>query len=262
MRVNIDDDLHSDFRFRRLVRAIGDEDKAVGMVYRFWKLAQKYWIHDCGLIPVEEFEAEGLEPILKAGLAQMRVGGIYARGSEERFAWYFQRKAAGKVRAKAQRNPDGTFAAPPEPSEEPSADGQEASATPPIVQPLALALAPSLAPSPALAQKKEKEKSFSQGVTADEVRECAEAWRETLRFYKAGRNLAPWEETQIARAIQHYGKGFVKAALEGVRYEGKGEGYNPANYLNLARVFDPTKIQSFVNLGAQALHKRQEEGTA
>lgn len=98
-RVNIEDELVTDPRFRKLVKLVGDEDKAVGMCVRFWRLAQSYWGKN-EFIPMEQFELEDLNPIIEAGLGIVKTvkkkKRVYARGSEDRFAWYRQKCDAAK----------------------------------------------------------------------------------------------------------------------------------------------------------------------
>lgn len=101
-RISIDDELHADRRFKRLSKALGDEDLAIGMLYRFWRIAQDFWA-DGELVPYEEFEAEKLNALIDAGLAEEREKGIYASGSEERFQWYVQRCEASKRGVQARK---------------------------------------------------------------------------------------------------------------------------------------------------------------
>lgn len=125
-RINIDDELHADHRFKRLVRKLGDEDKAVGLLYRFWRIAQDKWGREFQLVDPAEFDADGFGPLLEVGLAERRPDGIYACGSEVRFAWYLQKVRAGKARARCSRNVDGTFAA----AQHPAASQRGTSGTP------------------------------------------------------------------------------------------------------------------------------------
>lgn len=123
-RLNIEDTIDADPRFRRLSRLLGDEDKALGMLVRFWRLAQLHWGQGL-LVPEHEVDLDGFEPIVTAGLAERRVDGVYARGSEERFAWYRQRcEASARGVESRQRNAqdknDGK--APPKPEDKGSCD--------------------------------------------------------------------------------------------------------------------------------------------
>lgn len=102
-RISIDDELHADHRFKRLVRKLGDEDKAVGLLYRFWRIAQDYWGDEMSLIPTGIFEAEEFQILNEVGLAEKEVDGFYASGSEERFGWYLQRCRASKAGVEARR---------------------------------------------------------------------------------------------------------------------------------------------------------------
>jgi hypothetical protein len=108
-RINIESDLRIQPRFKALVRIVGDEDKAVGMLERFWRLAQRYWGQEMALVPERDFEIEGLEILLEVDLAERREGGIYARGSEQNFDWYLKKCRAGKlgVSARRQKQPIG-----------------------------------------------------------------------------------------------------------------------------------------------------------
>jgi len=101
-RINVDDELHAEKGFKRLVRKLGDEDRAVGMLYRFWRIAQDYWGDEMALMPREEFDAEGFDPILECGLAETRETGVYAKGAEGRFAWYLQKCRASKAGVRAR----------------------------------------------------------------------------------------------------------------------------------------------------------------
>lgn len=104
-RINIDDELHADHRFKRLVRILGKEDEAVGMVYRWWRLAQRHWGNEMALVPDDEFEFEGFKPIAESKLAERRDSGWYAPGAEERFAWYLQKCRASKAGVEARQHP-------------------------------------------------------------------------------------------------------------------------------------------------------------
>lgn len=95
-RLNVEDDFWTHPRYRALSRLLGDEDKAAGMCFRAWRLAQKYWAEK-KTIPFDVWELEGLEPLTKVGLAERRDEGVYCRGSEKHFEWYAQRVEAGRL---------------------------------------------------------------------------------------------------------------------------------------------------------------------
>lgn len=102
-RVNIDDELHADWRFKALARELESEDAAIGILYRFWRLAQDYWA-DGELLPLKIFEREQLEILLELEFAEKRDNGIYACGAKERFAWYAQRCAASIKGVEARKH--------------------------------------------------------------------------------------------------------------------------------------------------------------
>jgi len=96
-RINIEDGLWSDPRFMRLCIKLGDEMRAVGAVVIAWKVAQKYWCPDKQAIPNAAFESAALPiQLVEVGLAESIASGIRMRGSEEHFAWWFQRQEAGR----------------------------------------------------------------------------------------------------------------------------------------------------------------------
>lgn len=95
-RVNVDDELFFDPRFKALARRLGNEDTATGMCIRLWRLAQKYWGKDHSPIPYDVFCLEDLEVMLEVGMAIKTEMGVYVKGSQERFDWYRQKVEAGK----------------------------------------------------------------------------------------------------------------------------------------------------------------------
>lgn len=95
-RINIEDSLWSDPRFMRLCIKLGDEMRAVGAVVLAWRVAQKYWCPDRQPIPSKAFETAGLPgALIDCGLAEDVDGDVRMRGSDEHFAWWFQRQQAG-----------------------------------------------------------------------------------------------------------------------------------------------------------------------
>lgn len=76
-------------------------------------------------------------------------------------------------------------------------------------------------------------------------------WQQILSFFGASRSVFDWEAAEIGRAVQIYGAEAINLAFLGVKTEKKTERFDPAQYLSLKRVFDPLKIQRFINLGTQ-----------
>lgn len=105
-RINIEDSLWSDPRFLKLCIKIGNEMQAIGAVVLAWRLAQRYYCPDRQPIPVDAFErAEMPEALIETGLAERVDDGVRMCGSDEHFAWWFQRQEAGRKGglAKAKR---------------------------------------------------------------------------------------------------------------------------------------------------------------
>lgn len=113
-RLNIEDSIFEDKRFWDLVGLVGDdEDRALGMLVRFWKEAQIWWGKEGRqLMPDAKFRAGKWQPIADVGLAEKRGEGWYARGSEVRFEWYAStcdkaRKGGAKNKQRVERESHG-----------------------------------------------------------------------------------------------------------------------------------------------------------
>jgi hypothetical protein len=112
-RLNFDDALFKEEGFQNLLISVGDRQKAKGIVWELYELAQKYWYPDRKLIPLEAFYDRNLPEDLyaKGGLAELRDGGVYVKGSEKQFEWLFEArengKKGGKTSAKRPRDSRG-----------------------------------------------------------------------------------------------------------------------------------------------------------
>lgn len=111
-RINIEDELSFDPRFQAVVREVGNPDTAIGMAYRLFRLAQRYWGEDRQLIPHDIFALQGFEIFLKVGLAKVQDDGIYVCGTRQHLEWYAERKDAARIggqkSAEARREKYGT----------------------------------------------------------------------------------------------------------------------------------------------------------
>lgn len=87
-RINIDDKLDLDLRFKKLVRLVGCEYGAKGRLVDFWRIAQRYHGDEGRLVPESDFSLGDFEKIIEAGLAERRPEGIYAKGANDYFGWY------------------------------------------------------------------------------------------------------------------------------------------------------------------------------
>lgn len=137
-RINIEDDIESRQEFWRLFEVVKDRDKCLGMLVRFFRLAQKHFSKG-DAIAFDELEAQGLTCMIDAGWAVANSSDRYqALGAEKQFAWLAQKKAAGRlggIQSGIKRHEAGAS------KDEAAASG---------ANPLTLAL------SPALTQKKEE----------------------------------------------------------------------------------------------------------
>lgn len=257
-RINFEDDLESDYRFKRLVRIVGDEDKAFGILYRFWKIAQKFWGDDMSLMPESEFNLEGFTPVLEAGLAEVRSNGIYAKGSEERFAWYLQKCRASKlgVAARTEKSSRLTGTESRSTETERRSTGSSPTVNPPSPAPVPVPV-PVLSPAPD--QIKENIK-----LNSSDVEVCVKDWIGTLDYFKIERPILPHEKMKIAALLKMH-QGDVKSvryALVGQRFEPKSDSFDPAKHLSLERLFDSKRFEKFINLAAAEKTKQKREQEA
>lgn len=108
-RINVETKVWSMPAVQKLMIKMGDRHKAKGVLIDLWELAQTHWFPDRKLIPEQAFKHADLPDILfDLGLAEKRLGGIYAKGSEEAFAWLFEKRAAGLASAEARKEKYGT----------------------------------------------------------------------------------------------------------------------------------------------------------
>jgi hypothetical protein len=284
-RINIEDELESDFRFKRLVRLVGDEDKAIGLIYRFWRIAQKLWGDEMSLILEEEFHAEGFAPILSAGLAEVRDNGVYAKGSEDRFAWYLQKCRASKIAASVRtekksrsigtksRSTGNESRCTGDESRSIETDSRSTETCAPV-NPLAPALAPAPVPAlaPALApalSKIHKEENVSdkknQGTEPSQIPDghletAIEQWEKTLLWANAGREILEQEKIQIFRML----KSDIPLvdlchAFSGMRFEAEIPGvYDPKKNIDIFRVWDVKKRTKLITLSTQEAQRRSK----
>lgn len=130
-RINVEDDVLRNPRFQALTRRLnGDVEKALGRLLRFWWAAQRHWVQDRQLIPLEEFRLGDFDGIVEVGLGEIRADGVYARGAERHFAWYESLLAGavkgGRKSAETRRSRHGS-AIPPNATNSPKASRTEPS---------------------------------------------------------------------------------------------------------------------------------------
>lgn len=96
-RINIDDKLYADPRFKALCRLTGSEEIALGRMVLVFRMAQEYFCQDSKFIPCDIWDMHGFDYVEKVGLAERHEAGIYVKGSSESFDWLLKRKAAAKA---------------------------------------------------------------------------------------------------------------------------------------------------------------------
>ena len=101
--------------------------------------------------------------------------------------------------------------------------------------------------------KKEEGKNVRSFVDALSI-----TWKETLKHRGADRNLFPFEQDDIFRAIKKFGAEAADHALYGFRFEESFTGFNAKNHLKLSRVFDPEKIQQWISMATMNRPKPRE----
>lgn len=97
-RINIEECWWSDPRRSKLIRLIGDEERADGTAIKMWRTAQEFWKRDHQLVPRSVFEAlQFASELLQSGLAEEREGSIYVRGSSQYLEWVKDAAEAGRL---------------------------------------------------------------------------------------------------------------------------------------------------------------------
>ncbi len=70
-RINIEDSIHTDRRFLKLIQAVGCADRAMGALVRAWMLAQKWYLSPEQMIPLEEWQKQEIpDAVIECGLAK------------------------------------------------------------------------------------------------------------------------------------------------------------------------------------------------
>lgn len=96
-RVNIEEKVFADPRFRALALKLGDEEKAMGRLVFVFRMAQEYWADDGKFIPTEIWDINDYKILEAVGFAERTPDGIYIKGIAERADWLRKKVAAGKV---------------------------------------------------------------------------------------------------------------------------------------------------------------------
>ncbi len=102
-RINLDDRIFADIRFKALCRIVGNHREAIGTVIEAFQLGQKYWGDDKKLIPFDVWELSGLDALIASKLAEKLDMGVYIKGAEKHFEWLVNRQLAGKKSAESRK---------------------------------------------------------------------------------------------------------------------------------------------------------------
>jgi len=98
-RINIEDQLYNDMRFKQLELAVG-VIMAQGLIVHAFKMAQQFWCkegQEKSLIPEKLFNStKEMVTLIDVGLAEIRENGVYICGSEDQFDWVLKSKENGK----------------------------------------------------------------------------------------------------------------------------------------------------------------------
>lgn len=96
-RINIEDCWWTDPRRSALIRTLGDEELADGVVSKAWRVAQEFWKHGRKLVPKSIFETlRHADKLLGVGLAEIRGDDVYIRGSSAYLEWIAEKREAGR----------------------------------------------------------------------------------------------------------------------------------------------------------------------
>ncbi len=123
-RINIDDQFWIDLL--GVVAKVHDQDKAIGQVVRFFRMAQEK--HKNGrLIEEDEFARAGFDEALIGPFADRVDGGIQAVGAQKHFGWLAKRVEAGRkggkqtqAKSSKRKQPEASSSYSPSSSSSPS----------------------------------------------------------------------------------------------------------------------------------------------
>ena len=124
-RINIEDSIWADFRYRQLERKLG-QFVAIGSLTILYKTAQAFWTEldkesgRCkkGGIPAKVFKIEEFpDELIDVGLVEIVENHYFVKGSENSFGWLVQKKEAGATGGRPNKinnmtKPEHDFAKP------------------------------------------------------------------------------------------------------------------------------------------------------
>lgn len=245
-RINIEDWFWTDPRVLAFSAAVG-EAKAYGYLLKAIKVAQQFWIQE-RLVPTAVWDMYKFPKEMETvDLIERRPDGIYVRGSEEQFSWLVQRSKAGKnSKNKPRKNK----------IKEPKENDNLA-----LTERVREVNGTNTGRSPqsqSQSQSQKEEGEQPSQVTKIQIQVLQKTWVETVNAMGANKSsITPYEQTEIARAVQKYGAEYTDKILYGARFEEKHSDFDPAKHISIRRALFGTNKkgdpfhEKFANLADQ-----------
>jgi hypothetical protein len=242
-RINIEDSLFKEVGFTELAILLGSRTMALGALMEAFMLAQEHYLNEENdrLIPLSEWKRNKIRPeVIESGMAVLLEKGVYVRGSKEQFLWLIQKAEAGRK---------GGLKRAENASKQSQALLGSAIAGPSGAKPLTLSLS------------QEKNTYIHTNELPDQISKAWSVWNDTLEAFGIPRtNIAPPQESSIARGIKSLGIENVLLALTGARFESPGKDFRPQDHLTIDRAlhkdrFGKSNWERFKNLALESSSK-------
>jgi hypothetical protein len=283
-RLNIEESLYTDERFFELVALVKSGELALGKLVRAWTVAQKYHLSHRE-IPTEVWVKQRLDQVLiDVDFAERTATGVRMRGQDEQFAWLVNASRAGKKSVKARRETDGT--AQPIRQKAPSNDLQrtlndtERSSKDLREIPEGISTSSSYSSSFSFSDSKteragshtrtregisnqsnqetEKPEIPSEGISRGlVVGRLVPIWLATLKHFGIDRPMRAGEDIKIYELARRHGADACAEALEGMRYDPGGKGFDPKRWCQLPRLFDDANFTRYADYAVSERKKQQ-----
>jgi hypothetical protein len=96
-RINVDDGVFLDPRFKEFCKLVGSEELALGCLLKAWSMAQFFWRKNKQKIPYRNFTGlKHFEEMLSTGLGVKTKDRVYMAGTKDSFEWLMKLQEAGK----------------------------------------------------------------------------------------------------------------------------------------------------------------------
>jgi hypothetical protein len=224
-RINVEDSIHSDARFIKLIVKMGSRPLAFGELLLAWIVAQKWYLTGSRMIPISEWKRQELnDALIDCGLAEVRGDFVRMAGADDQFKWLLTASQNGKKKTSSKNNSLTEVV-------------RESTVLPDIIEesekgrckdPQALTLSLSL---------NTKNTTTTSSDLKTQVRELYEEWGRTLKTFGIQPSaMNPLEENSIGRAVHKLGFETARLAIIGQRYERPTEKFDPRSHLSIDRV--------------------------